>query len=38
MKKKENLEKKPSIFKIFTGILIIFLLAMALKFLKRKTS
>ena len=37
-KEKENLEKSPSILKIITGIVIIFLLAMGVKFLKRKTS
>jgi len=36
MIKKENLEKPPSVFKIITGIAVIFLLAMAVKFLKRK--
>ena len=38
MKEKENLEKSPSVLKIITGIVIIFLLAMSVKFLKRKTS
>ena len=38
MKEKEKLEKSPSILKIITGIVIIFLLAMGVKFLKRKTS
>ena len=36
MKEKEKLEKNPSILKIITGIVIIFLLAMAVKVLKRK--
>ncbi|MBU8910318.1 MAG: hypothetical protein KOO65_03525 [Desulfobacterales bacterium] len=35
---KEKLEERPSIFKIITGIGIIFGLALAVKFLKRKTS
>ena len=38
MKEKEKLEKSPSILKIITGIVIIFFLAMGVKFLKRKTS
>ena len=38
MKEKEKLEERPSIFKIITGIGIIFGLALAVKFLKRKTS
>lgn len=38
MKKKENLEKSPSILKIITGIAIIFFLAMGVRFLKRKIS
>ncbi|WP_299977401.1 hypothetical protein [Desulfobacula sp.] len=36
MKEKEKLEERPSIFKIITGIVIIFGLALAVKFLKRK--
>ena len=36
MKEKEEIEKAPSFFKIFGGIFIIFLLAMSVKFLKRK--
>jgi len=35
---KEKLKEKPSIFKILTGVAIIFLLALALKFLKRNNS
>ena len=35
MRKKENLEKSPSILKIFTGLAIIFILAMAAKFFKK---
>jgi nickel transport protein len=38
MKKKEKLEESPSIFKIIGGIGIIFMLAMAAKFFKRKIS
>jgi len=38
MKKKDELEKKPSILKIITGIAIIFCLALGIKFLKRKPS
>ena len=38
MKEKEELEKAPSVFKIAGGILIVFLLALAAKFLKRKRS
>ena len=38
MKEKEKLEESPSVFKIITGIVIIFLLAFAVKFLKRKTA
>jgi nickel transport protein len=38
MKKKETLEQGPSVFKIIGGIGIIFLLALGVKLLKRKTS
>ena len=38
MKEKQALEKGPSFFKIIGGIVIIFLLALAAKFLKRKRS
>ena len=38
MKEKQSLEENPSILKIITGIGIIFILAMAAKFLKRKIS
>jgi len=38
MKEKEKLEEGPSIFKIIGGIGIIFMLALAVKFLKRETS
>ena len=38
MKKKETLEQGPSVFKIFGGIGIIFLLALGVKILKRKKS
>ncbi|MBU1344304.1 MAG: hypothetical protein KKE44_24480 [Proteobacteria bacterium] len=36
MKEKETLEESPSVFKIIGGIAIIFLLALAVKFSKRK--
>ncbi len=36
MKEKERLEKGPSIIKIITGLTMIFLLALGLKFFKRK--
>jgi len=38
MKEKEKLEESPSIFKIVGGIGIIFMLALAVKFFKRKIS
>ena len=38
MKEKEKLKESPSIFKIVGGIGIIFMLALAVKFLKRKIS
>lgn len=36
MKEKENLEKKPSILKIITGIVLIFLLAFGVKVFKKR--